>query len=401
MIDLSEKAFTAALYVKMCCLAPAVQDLAEYEFGYALKNITPQAGWNTVALLPQAEIEQMVNNRAFYDGIQIKPKVNERIILDEKIVHLAHMLFVGLVSGEYPLEWVGAHFYFDVRGFFFLHQTTYFTEKAIAHLNGKPYRQFEPKQKAFEHYHEIGYKAFMQANAEVDALFIQAVKKIIAVRGTPILLAIAGPTAAGKTEIVERLRAVFEQDRQKVTSIELDNFLTDREERELKGIFTQGKEAFHVGLLQQNLEDITHGKKINIPRYDFVYATSSHNLDGTLKPDGVPIQVEPADIIFMEGNFPFLIPEVVHLIGIKVVYLTGDPVRLKRKWRRDIDYRKKYEPTYFRNRYFKDQFIMAHIAYRPQLEVCDLAVDTTGAALWATPEMAAILGEPPDDIWEQ
>ena len=55
------------------------------------------------------------------------------------------------------------------------------------------------------------------------------------------------------------------------------------------------------------------------------------------------------------------------LIGIKVVYLTDDAIRLKRKWKRDIDYRKKYEPTYFRNRYFKDQFIMAEIAYRPQI----------------------------------
>jgi hypothetical protein len=86
-----------------------------------------------------------------------------------------------------------------------------------------------------------------------------------------------------------------------------------------------------------------------------------------------------------------LLEEVVHLIGIKVVYLTDDPVRLKRKWRRDIDFRKKYEPTYFRNRYFKDQFIMAEVAYRPQLKVCDLCVDTTGAALWVTPEIAEIL----------
>jgi hypothetical protein len=79
------------------------------------------------------------------------------------------------------------------------------------------------------------------------------------------------------------------------------------------------------------------------------------------------------------------------LIGIKVVYLTDDPVRLKRKWKRDIDYRKKYEPTYFRNRYFKDQFIMAEFAYRPQMSMCDIVVDTTGAALWTTPEIAEIL----------
>jgi uridine kinase len=314
-------------------------------------------------------------------------------VQDEKIERLATMLFVGLVTGDYPVEWVNRHFYFDIRSFFFLHRTTYFTEKILAHFGGKPYRQFEQKQKAFEYYQGVGYKAFAEANAEVDALFIESVKKIIAFRGIPILIAIAGPTAAGKTEIVERLNRSFEQDGRKTTSIELDNFLTDREEREAKGIFTQGKEALHFGLFKQSLEDITHGKKISIPRYDTIYATSSHNPDGSLKPDGVPIEIEPADIIFIEGNFPFLIPEVVHLIGIKVVYLTDDHVRMKRKWKRDIDYRKKYEPTYFRNRYFKDQFIMAEIAYRPQMEVCDMVVDTTGAALWATREVAKILDQ--------
>jgi hypothetical protein len=64
---------------------------------------------------------------------------------------------------------------------------------------------------------------------------------------------------------------------------------------------------------------------------------------------------------------------------------------MKRKWRRDIDYRKKYEPTYFRNRFFKEQFIMAQIAYIPQMQVCDMLVDTTGAALWATLEMKRFL----------
>jgi hypothetical protein len=74
-----------------------------------------------------------------------------------------------------------------------------------------------------------------------------------------------------------------------------------------------------------------------------------------------------------------------------VVYLTDDPVRLKRKWKRDIDYRKKYEPTYFRNRFFKDQFLMAQKCYRPQMEVCDILVDTTGAAIWAVPEIITII----------
>jgi uridine kinase len=384
--------FPEQLFEKMKQLNPALEDLEPYEFRYCLNNLVPESGgWESVELDTREEIERRLNDTAFYKGIQIKAKVDDRIVLDPHIVQLTDMLFVGLVSGDYPVEWVNTHFYFDVRGFFFLHRTAYFTEEVLAHLGGKPYRQFEQKQKAFERLQDVGYKAVREANAEVDSLFIESVKALIASRGTPILLAIAGPTAAGKTEIVERLRHAFEQEGKKIAAIELDNFLTDRDYREARGIHTLGKQALHFELLKQSLEDITCGKKISIPRYDFIYATSSHDLDGKLKPDGVPIEVEPADIIFIEGNFPFLLEEVVHLIGIKVVYLTDDPVRLKRKWKRDIDYRKKYEPTYFRNRYFKDQFIMAEFAYRPQMAVCDMVVDTTGAALWATPEIAKIL----------
>ena len=385
------KTFSATLFEKMKCINPGIADLALYEFRYGLNNLTPDGGWDTVALDSMADIEKRINERSFYDSLNIKPKVDDRIVLDEKILRLTRMLLVGLVTGEFPEAWVNKHFYFDIRGFYFLHRTTYFTDKVMTHLGGKPFGQFDQKQKQFEQIQSVGYKAFQAANAEVDELFIQSVKKLIAIRGTPILLAIAGPTAAGKTEIVERLQEAFERDGKKIASIELDNFLTDRDEREAKGIFTQGKKALHFELFKQGLEDICHGKKISIPRYDFVYATSSHDNAGNLKPGGIPIEIDPADIVFIEGNFPFLIEEVVHLIGIKVVYLTDDSVRIKRKWKRDIDYRKKYEPTYFRNRYFKDQFIMAEIAYIPQMEVCDICVDTTGAALWVTPEIAEIL----------
>jgi uridine kinase len=383
--------FSQVLFEKMKHVNPAIMDLELYEFQYALKNLAPIQGWESVVPDSREEIEACVNSRAFYDSIQIKRRVDDRIVLDGRIVHLTNMLFVGLAAGAYDPAWINQYFFFDVRGFFFLHRTTYFTEAVLAHLGEKPFRQFDQKQQAFECLQDIGYKAFREANADVDRLFIENVHKVIASRGTPVLLAIAGPTAAGKTEIVERLRADFEQAGKKTTSIELDNFLTDRDYREEKGIFTQGKEALHFEPFKQSLKDITSGKRISIPRYDFVYATSSHDLNGNLKPDGAPIEIEPADIIFIEGNFPFLIEEVAHLIGIKVVYLTDDPIRLKRKWKRDIDYRKKYEPTYFRNRYFKDQFIMAEIAYRPQMEICDMVVDTTGAALWTTPEIAALL----------
>ncbi len=390
-VNLDQEAFSARLFEIMKKVEPALEDLELYEFRYGLNNLTPPTGWGSITPEPKEEIECRVNSRAFYDDIRIKPRVEDRIILDEPIVRLTNVLFAGLVLGEYDVAWIRAHFYFDVRGFYFLHRTTYFNEGAVAHLGGRPYRQFERRQKTLERMQDVGYRAFREANAELDQCFFDSVGQLIARRGTPVILAIAGPTAAGKTEIVERLRQFFLESGQKTTSIEMDNFLTDRDYREEKGIFTQGKQALHFELFKQSLRDIASGRKISIPRYDFVYATSSHDLSGNLKPNGVPIEIEPADIVFIEGNFPFLIPEVAELIGIKVVYLTDDPVRLKRKWKRDIDYRKKYEPTYFRNRYFKDQFIMAEIAYRPQLELCDLAVDTTGGALWATPAAASLL----------
>lgn len=388
--------FSGILYERMKQINPAIEDLELYEFRYALNNLIPQGGWSSVHLDSAKDIETRVNTRSFYEAIQIKPRVNGAIVLDEEIIRLTNMLFVGLVMGEYPIEWVNAHFYFDVRGFFFLHRTTYFTDEVLAHLGHQPYRQFDKKQWVFDRFQEVGYREFRIANTQIDELFIEVVKTLIIKRGTPILLAIAGPTAAGKTEIVERLRISFSEMGQKTTSIEMDNFLTDRDYREEKGIHTQGKAALHFELLKSSLTQICQGHRITIPRYDFVYATSSHDLSGNLKPDGSPIEIEPADIIFLEGNFPFLLEELVPLIGIKVVYLTDDPIRFKRKWRRDIDYRKKYEPTYFRNRFFKDQFIMAQIAFIPQMETCDVVVDTTGAALWATPEIKKILEDKGD-----
>ncbi len=385
--------FSEVLFEKMKSLSPGIQELELYEFRYGLADLNPKKGWESVKMDSREAIETCLNNRSYYESIQIKPRVDGRIVLDPEIIRLTRMLFVGLVTGEYPQDWVDRHFYFDIRAFFFLHRTLYFTDKVLAHFGGKPYRQFEQKQKQFERQQDVGYKAFREANTEVDQLFIQGVMKLIAQRGTPIVLAIAGATAAGKTEIVERLTTAFQQAGQKVASIELDNFFTDREYREARGIDSQGKAAYHFELFLQSLEDITHGKKISIPRYDTIEATSSHDLNGKLRPGGAAIEIEPADIIFIEGNFPFLIEEVLHLIGIKVVYLTDDPVRMKRKWKRDIDYRRKYDPAYFCNRFFKDQFIMAQYAYLPQMEVCDMTVDTTGAALWTTPEIAQILGQ--------
>ena len=244
---------------------------------------------------------------------------------------------------------------------------------------------------AYERCQGVGYKQFKQANAEVDACFIESCIKLAGRLGSPLLLAIAGPTGAGKTEIVERLTGSFTRQGLSVTTIEMDNFLTDREYREQKGIDSLGKEALHFDLFQACLAKILQSQKIETPRYNFIDATSSHDLQGRLRPGCKSFEIEPANIIFIEGNFPFLLPELTPLIGLKVVYLTDDPMRMKRKWKRDMDYRKKYDLNYFRNRFFREQFLMAEQCYRPQMEICDLVVEPCGAAIWAAPAIAKLL----------
>lgn len=388
---LSPNIFSEILHEKMKRIAPAIEEMELYEFRYCLDNLLPKdGGWASIKLDCMEDIEERIRERDFYAAIQLKPRVQDQIVLDASILRLTQMLLVGLATGEYPEEWIKAHFYFDTRGFFFLTRTAYFNDAILAHFGGKPFRQFEQKQKRFECFAAIGYKDFKAANAEVDQIFIESVKKLVAAKGTPILVTIAGPTAAGKTEIVERLSCAFEKIGKKITSIEMDNFLLDNDYRDDQGINSLGKEAYHFDMFLECIEKILAGEKIIIPQYDS--SISSHDPNGILKPGYASLTVEPADIIFLEGNFPFQSPEVTNLIGIKMVYLTDDPIRLKRKWKRDIDYRKKYDFNYFRNRFFRTQFLRACDCYRSQMQVCDLVVDTTGAAIWAAPEIAKILG---------
>ena len=383
--------FSEKLFEKMVALCPALNDLELFEFRYCLETITPEQGWQSVELKSKDEIEQMVNSAAFYSGIQLKPKLDNRPTMDPQILSLLRMLFVGLTTGDYPTDWVEKHFTFDPRGFYFIHRSEYYTENIIAHLGGKPFLAFDRLQNHFQNLPAVGYKDFKKANEEVDEAFIRIVHSLVEKIGTPILIAIAGQTAAGKTEIVERLQQAFQSTGKSISGLEIDHFLTDRDYREAHGIDSLGQEALHFEMLTRALEDLRAGRAAMTPQYDFISATSSHALDGKLKPGRDTMRIEPADIIFMEGNFPFLLPEIAALTGIKVMYITDDAVRLKRKWRRDMDFRKKYELYYFLNRYFREQFLMAEQVYKPQMELSDLVVDTSRAEIWATPAIQALL----------
>jgi len=339
--------FSKELYEKLSRLKSGVSDLELYEFRYALENIQPKNGdWTTIDIPSQSDIESKITNSSFYEGIQLKPEGNCKIAIDESIVDLNRSLFAGIVNKIYDLHWVDKYFYFDVRGFLFLPRTIYYTKAILNHLGQKPYLEFKKRHSNFESYHGIGYRDFREANEEIDRGLINIIEKLSTNKGTPIIIAVAGPTAAGKTEFSEYLLEFFNTNNKTISMVEMDNFFLDRNYREEIGAGSMSKESIHFDLFRKTLIDLKNGKSCNIPKYDFVDAFSSHDPMSRLKNGASTLTVNSADVIYIEGNFPFLFDEIIPLIDIKVFYLTDDPIRLKRKWKRDIDYRKKYDPNY-------------------------------------------------------
>jgi hypothetical protein len=79
------------------------------------------------------------------------------------------MIFAGLVSGFYPVEWCGADIFILTSGdFLFFHRTTYFTDSVQSSWVEPQLRCFEPRQRRFDREQAIGFKAFKEANRDVD-----------------------------------------------------------------------------------------------------------------------------------------------------------------------------------------------------------------------------------------
>ena len=373
-------------------ISSSVKALDSCEFKYALNYLLSFFSSDDSVAVPEKDvIEKRIKSPEFYRNIKLRPVQNSEIILDKNITELTVILFAGLVSGKYDTDWINRFFYFDIRGFIFIPRTAYFTPAVLENLQNKPYLTFEKKQMLFDSFHGIGYSDFKKSNQEIDKKLICLINKVLDKTGYPAVIGIAGQTAAGKTEISEYIQSEMNGRGKSINSVEMDNFFLDRDFREAEGTGSMQKESIHYSLLNNCLMQLKAGRSCEIPLYDQLTGESSHSNDSELKTGKQGIRVNPADIIYLEGNFPFLFTEIAQLIDLKIMYLTDDAVRLKRKWKRDIDYRKKYNPRYLCNRYFRTQFLKAEAVYIRQLEICDIAVDTTGSSIWINKKIENLL----------
>ncbi|BAH42885.1 MULTISPECIES: uridine kinase [Brevibacillus] len=148
--------------------------------------------------------------------------------------------------------------------------------------------------------------------------------------GNPVLIGVAGGSGSGKTTVAKELYRQFQND--SVTMIEQDSYYKDQshlspEERALTNY--DHPFAFDNDLLLAHLQELMQGKAIQKPIYDF----KVHNR----KPE--QIQVDPKDVIILEGMLILEDERIRNLMDIKVYVDTDADVRIARRIVRDIEER--------------------------------------------------------------
>ncbi len=162
------------------------------------------------------------------------------------------------------------------------------------------------------------------------------------------VIAIAGASASGKTlftrTVVEELCAEFSQD--SLAVLEEDGYYRDQSHLPLK-IREQTNydhpRAFEHELLIEHLQQLKSGKSIEVPTYDYEAHTRSKSVR----------DVQPANVILVEGILLLADPELCKEFDIKVFIDTPLDICLLRRIERDVNERsrslqsvaKQYEAT--------------------------------------------------------
>ncbi|MFI8714010.1 uridine kinase [Brevibacillus brevis] len=148
--------------------------------------------------------------------------------------------------------------------------------------------------------------------------------------GNPVLIGVAGGSGSGKTTVAKELYRQFQND--SVTMIEQDSYYKDQshlspEERALTNY--DHPFAFDNDLLLAHLQELMQGKAIQKPIYDF--KVHNRKLE--------QIQVDPKDVIILEGMLILEDERIRNLMDIKVFVDTDADVRIARRIVRDIEER--------------------------------------------------------------
>ncbi|EKE39363.1 hypothetical protein ENUP19_0364G0004 [Entamoeba nuttalli] len=150
---------------------------------------------------------------------------------------------------------------------------------------------------------------------------------------SPVLIAVCGGTASGKTTFCDVISK--NPNFQKVAVISQDCFyrdLTEEENKHVSDYNFDSPDAFDWPLIYKTMKRVKQRKKVQIPVYDF--KTNSRTGEFT--------DVEIGDVVMFEGLYPFYNykgMEMASLFDLKIFVETDDDVRLGRRIIRDMNFR--------------------------------------------------------------
>jgi len=180
-----------------------------------------------------------------------------------------------------------------------------------------------------------------------------------------MLIAIAGPTASGKTTIANLLRKKFGKNRAVIIS--QDNYYKNRLDlklKERKKINFDHLNAFDLELLNKHLQLLRNHMPICVPLYDFKQSKRCIK----------SIRIAPKKFVILEGLMPFFDIKLRKLIDFKVYINSDNAICLARRLKRDTKERGDSIETVCR-RYFKDVLPMQRKYVEPQKKWADLIIN--------------------------
>ncbi|KAJ8648120.1 hypothetical protein MRB53_001143 [Persea americana] len=143
----------------------------------------------------------------------------------------------------------------------------------------------------------------------------------------PFVIGVAGGTASGKTTVCDMIIAQLRD--QRVVLVNQDSFYCTLSDEQLKQVHEYNfdhPDAFDTELLLSCMSKLKQGQAVAIPNYDF----KSH------KNYTIPArQVNPSDVIILEGILVLHDPRVRDLMNMKIFVDTDSDLRLARRIKRD------------------------------------------------------------------
>ena len=140
------------------------------------------------------------------------------------------------------------------------------------------------------------------------------------------IVGVAGGSCAGKTTLTESIIKIL--GREEVLHLKQDSYYKDQSEKtpfERDGLNYDHPDAIEASLLVTHLKELTAGRSVRVPVYDFTHHIRTNEL----------VLAEPRRTIIVEGILVLALDEIRELLDVKVFVDADSNLRLTRRLRRD------------------------------------------------------------------